>query len=434
MPIPGPGPDLRSVGSLSCSPQNVSIFPGLTAVGEQLVFSLSSHDRFGILVEKLYRTPHVEKSVSYVSAWPVGHVSDATLELLVSLFHEGEKCSLELQQALSSWEDTFANLQSTTNDCTEQVLQNLETVQSLLQSVVRGAYNLPKYWEQDSKRVVEDFDQRLSSVRQLALDGDSVAADRGFRECIRVCHEHLTRITLGTLSLYEESGLLREYSDDPIPQELFPEQDLRQLSTVERLREVAHSLGIPLLEYGTGNAKSLDHLAAELQSGETWITFEKFEKDLGGATLRPVLNTFVGRVDLYHRKENGQLFHLVETEQIFHEPHRRRVRDLNVSVGEKLMPGESLLQAARRGIVEELREIDIERLPPLKNPHLTASLKESECYPGFLHRKFFGTSAVLLQPADVRESYIERGTDKDVKFAWQLVDSECVPQEILAVA
>jgi hypothetical protein len=130
-------------------------------------------------------------------------------------------------------------------------------------------------------------------------------------------------------------------------------------------------LTLPLDKYGVGKAKSFDRLMEEIKSGETQIIFENHQ---------PVRLIQVARVYVFHKERQ-----LVESKQTI-KGQGDRFRNLNC-VSEKFKLSESALDAACRGIEEELGLY-------VKNSDLVILGKKSEerespSYPGLVTRYDF---------------------------------------------
>mmetsp|Transcript_7809 Transcript_7809/g.14783 ORF Transcript_7809/g.14783 Transcript_7809/m.14783 type:complete len:309 (-) Transcript_7809:306-1232(-) len=108
--------------------------------------------------------------------------------------------------------------------------------------------------------------------------------------------------------------------------------------SVEELTEWLKQAGLNTEEYGVGNAKPLSNLLGEVMEGETTLVVED------GV---PVRNVNV--VSVLIENADGQI--LVEQRQTLPDG---RVRERGLPLSEKMIRGESWLQAAVRGIKEEL--------------------------------------------------------------------------------
>ena len=169
------------------------------------------------------------------------------------------------------------------------------------------------------------------------------------------------------------------------------------------VRLAAH--GIDLARFGRGEAKSIAHLLAELESGEA----ELIERD--GQLIRrlAVLN-----IDVF-AEIGGRRLHLAEDRQVFADGRPRR-RDLPASVSEKLHKGEDRNAAVNRALAEET---GIHRFTVLSTFAETASVRESASFPGLLSEYAAHHISVLIDPAEYREEYREDQPDKSTWFVWR---------------
>jgi hypothetical protein len=167
------------------------------------------------------------------------------------------------------------------------------------------------------------------------------------------------------------------------------------------------SYDIPLDLWGTGEAKTIEHLVKEILEGET-VLVEK-----NGEIIRKV--EFV-RLDVRHNLKDVEL-QLVEDRQVFKDGRERR-RGLS-GIGEKMKPGEDPIASARRALAEELGindECDINNLEPN-----TKSLT-SPSYPGLLTEFLIHDMRTNLpDSAYRRDGYVEVQPDKTTYFVWREV-------------
>ena len=170
---------------------------------------------------------------------------------------------------------------------------------------------------------------------------------------------------------------------------------------------------IPLATWGTGKAKTFEHLLREITSGEAELIETK-----QGLTRRAR-----GAIVAVYFNHNGSRFFLAEDRQEFKDG-RVRTRDLDTSVGEKLAPSEEPVMGARRALTEELGF-------PTKNVELLTLVPEetrikgpvpSDSYPGLLtvyvmHPFTVTIPSFLYKP----EGYVEHQEDKTSYFVWRAV-------------
>lgn len=176
---------------------------------------------------------------------------------------------------------------------------------------------------------------------------------------------------------------------------------------VSDLAAVLQAWGVDVSSWGTGEAKSLEHLLAELRSGESELLID----DSG--LVRRVRNVWVD----VHANDGAVRRHLVELRQEFADG-RTRVRDLPASIGEKATAGEHPTKAAMRGLEEELglpsSAYVLTEGAPRDNPEPPRS------YPGLRSEYETHWFEALLQPAVYEaEGYVEKQRDKQTHFGWE---------------
>lgn len=167
-------------------------------------------------------------------------------------------------------------------------------------------------------------------------------------------------------------------------------------------RLAAH--GIDLARFGRGEAKSIAHLFAELESGEAELI------DRGGQLVRRVT---VLNIDVF-ADIDGRRLRLVEDRQVFDDGRPRR-RDLSSSVSEKLHKDENRETAVVRALAEELGIRHFTRVSAFTD---TATARESLSFPGILSEFAVHHVAVLIDPDEFREDYREDQQDKSTWFVW----------------
>lgn len=141
---------------------------------------------------------------------------------------------------------------------------------------------------------------------------------------------------------------------------------LRPVPDVDALKSLLKSRRVDTSRWGKGNAKTVESLYAELASGEVELRDTPFRRVLTGV------------VQLIIRQGDNVL---IEAEQVFYDG-RRRAR--NIPPAEKMLPGETYLDATRRCLFEEL-QIDPTRVHILEHTHdSTEELRSSWSYPGLL--------------------------------------------------
>jgi hypothetical protein len=95
---------------------------------------------------------------------------------------------------------------------------------------------------------------------------------------------------------------------------------------------------MPLDQWGKGEAKTLDNLLEEIENGEAVLI-----EDEAGELVREISVVWM---TVFYSDESGNRYRLIEEKQVF-DDGRERTRDLSISVGEKMKPGEGPLETAR---------------------------------------------------------------------------------------
>lgn len=163
---------------------------------------------------------------------------------------------------------------------------------------------------------------------------------------------------------------------------------------------------IPLGLWGTGEAKSIGHLANELQTGEAQIKLD------GGKLIRSA----EGSALQVYFKDTRRTLRLQEDRQVFKDGRVKR-RKLETSVGEKMRPGETAIEAAKRTLREELKITDDLTLLPL--PPIIKGPMPSQSFPGLMSHYLIHVFEVYLPEHLFRpEGYIEEQPDKTSYFVW----------------
>lgn len=166
-----------------------------------------------------------------------------------------------------------------------------------------------------------------------------------------------------------------------------------------------NSFGIKTGSWGRGSAKTVGHLAEEIEEGET-VLFEE-----NGELTRQIQ---VAGVNVFY--QNRRLY---EDRQEFSDG-RIRKRTLAYSLSEKFKTHESPEDAAKRALREELGidgKIDIKEIG--KNIETEDSLS----YPGLKTRYIIYGFETLLSPEQFSaDGYVERGKDKKNYFLWKEIE------------
>ena len=177
--------------------------------------------------------------------------------------------------------------------------------------------------------------------------------------------------------------------------------------TVDDLRTWLENQGIKTDTWGAGVAKSVASLRKELKNEESTLVLEEG---------RPLRSLRVARVRVYRSRDDKR--YIWETKQILADG-TERMRGMPLS--EKLKFDEKPLEAARRGIMEELEGRTGEIIG---TPHETIEMKTTKTYPGLNCRyTFYEIEAVVkdLPDADSHTSFdtIESDSDKTVTHVWE---------------
>lgn len=167
--------------------------------------------------------------------------------------------------------------------------------------------------------------------------------------------------------------------------------------------------GISVDKWGTGVAKTVDHLIKEISDEESVLVVES-----SGELVRQLA---VAVVDVYYRDiVNNKRYKLIESKQIFKDG-RQRERNLETSLAEKLKANEKPdEEVATRALEEELGiegnlKVNIEKIKDV--------IRESDSYPGLRNKtKVYYFSVVLSEDQYNPEGYSEHQADKDNYFEW----------------
>lgn len=160
--------------------------------------------------------------------------------------------------------------------------------------------------------------------------------------------------------------------------------------------------GIPIEQFGVGEAKTIRHLAKEILEGET--TLEVMRKIVG---VQLQVECIV----------DGVKFQLVEDRQEFADGRERR-RGL-AGLSEKMKPGEDPVASAKRALAEELGIQDETKIESLG---IREEIKTSPSYPGLTTKYLlFEMLTQLPESAFNPDGYVEHQEDKSTYFVWQEV-------------
>ena len=166
---------------------------------------------------------------------------------------------------------------------------------------------------------------------------------------------------------------------------------------------------VPLREWGAGEAKTIEHLLDEVNSGEAAIVEE--DGTLHRVVYGAVLNVFYA--------DGATTWKLKEAKQVFRDG-RERVRDLDTSIGEKLKAGEDAEAGARRALAEELNIRDA--LPLVPKPDIVKGPVPSVSFPGLKTKYIMRVFEVFLPPALYEpKGYVEEQADKTNYYVWEKI-------------
>lgn len=188
---------------------------------------------------------------------------------------------------------------------------------------------------------------------------------------------------------------------------IFEDFNPRSIRNVEELENKLKEYSIPVEEWGTGEAKTIEHLFDELNNDDCSV------EDRGGYLIRSI--EFVG-IRIYYKDKDNNTWVLKEDKQEFKDGRVRR-RNMQSSVSEKMKFGEDPSIAAIRGIEEELGvEIGREQLTKMRDLSYNGG---SQSYPG-LRTKYKGHQfTCFFNHNQFNENgYIEVQKDKSTFFKW----------------
>lgn len=179
------------------------------------------------------------------------------------------------------------------------------------------------------------------------------------------------------------------------------------VSSLQELAECLCANSIDLTQWGTDGAK-VKKLFGELLEGETQLV-----KDTQGL-IRQIMPS---GVRVYHCPVDGTALYLREVYQEDLASKVKKTRQRDYSVGEKAKPGENHLQAAVRGVREELQiEGNFAIVPAEKN----VRLEESPTFPGLRTRYDDQKFTAILNALQYRiDGYEELRAGKKNVFRWE---------------
>jgi hypothetical protein len=178
---------------------------------------------------------------------------------------------------------------------------------------------------------------------------------------------------------------------------------------LDKLKQKLNKYSIPIESWGTGKSKTINHLLDELENDECGLT------ETDGNIIREI--EFVGIKIFYNSKDERWV--LKEDRQEFNDGRIRR-RNMPSSVSEKMKFAEDPLNAAIRGIKEELGlNIKSTQLSKRRDLYYNGG---SLSYPG-LQTKYKGHQYICeLEPQQFdTNGYIEIQKDKKTFFVWEKI-------------
>ena len=182
------------------------------------------------------------------------------------------------------------------------------------------------------------------------------------------------------------------------------------LDTIELKKKLEDS-GIDTSKWGKGQAKTIEHLKREIESGESVL-----EEDEAGNLIRRL---YIVGADVYYMSRDGKKYRLKEDRQIFADGRERR-RDYGHAVSEKMKPGEDPKVAIVRGIREELGIAGV--IDPQKTLE-DERLLLSRSYPGLVSKYIgYGFEVILDEEQFKPDGYVEEQEKMNTYFIWEEVE------------
>lgn len=192
---------------------------------------------------------------------------------------------------------------------------------------------------------------------------------------------------------------------------IFEDFNLPEIKNVNELINKLKEYKIPVDYWGTGSAKTVEHLLDELNNNECIVTVEN-------DTLVRYIE-FVG-IRMFYKDKDNNVYTLKEDRQEFKDGRVRR-RDMQSSVSEKMVFGEDPVESAVRGIEEELNvKVRSSQLKKWRDLNYDGG---SQSYPG-LKTKYKGHqfTCYIDDTQYKSEGYIEVQKDKSTFFVWHKIE------------
>jgi hypothetical protein len=192
-----------------------------------------------------------------------------------------------------------------------------------------------------------------------------------------------------------------------------PQSEGEKMS-IEQLVSLLEMYQMPMEEWGSGRAKTVEDLLSEINSGETELIEE--EGRLIRATEALAINVF--------SIADGKIWKLREDKQIFTDGRIRERRDetMDTSMGEKISIEELHLKALQRALQEELGVDENFEFDSREGETLIKE-RTSSSFPGLTSKLKLHYYDVLL-PVEFykKEGYVETQKNKCTYFTWEEVD------------
>jgi hypothetical protein len=177
--------------------------------------------------------------------------------------------------------------------------------------------------------------------------------------------------------------------------------------TKDELIQQLTKFDIPFNTWGQGNAKTLDHLLKELNTGECTV-----EENPDYGLLRKVK---IVTMNVYYN-DGAQKLKLHEDRQVY-KNGRTTHREPETSLMEKLKPDENPFEGAKRALAEEL---DITSSLDIKDLGMKVENVQGLSYPGLRHEGTLFQYEVELSELEYNpEGYQEIQEDKTNYYVWR---------------
>jgi len=183
------------------------------------------------------------------------------------------------------------------------------------------------------------------------------------------------------------------------------------LEREHRIAELAETLkmhGIDVLAWGKGKAKTVEQLYNEIAVGETQL--------IEGADQALFREVIVAKGEVTYLDAAGVTHRLIEQKQVFTDG-RKRTRELDTAISEKMKFGENPDESIIRGVEEEL---GISGPITATSDVVREQLEDSPSYPGLQTRYRLHYYRIVLDSSQYRlDGYVEKQPDKSTFFTWQ---------------